>query len=540
MVYKRRISKLLLFIMIVGSLLSNGTQAMAAGINSKYLKVNSTLMEFTEVIYVDSVNGDDINGDGSKESPFAGMVKAFDYMKDNCKENGAIVISDGQYDVAGLFTSANQNINSKYNGLKVSLFAETLGGVTFLNSKEWHLTQDNKNYRIKLKFYGIIISSSYTHGHLGGDNWINEYYNCVFNNYYGGFNMIVSSTEIYVQNCAFVGKKNDCYTKHPVKGTALNCVSDTASMDPYKGTKKSALYNATFDSNYNITSAGWENAGEGINPDGTKAHIGVYGGQFAWGSKVFEVSAWPIKLDAAAGNTVVDLSWDKVDNAVSYNIMRSTTSGGPYETNEFMPDVTSVSGSSIVYTDSGLTNGTTYYYVVSAISSNGDSIDSNEAYATPTEPSIINKLKVVLETGEQLQLSINEDLNENTKVMWSSSDTSVAEIDTNGIVTALSPGNTVINVSNEDGSYSESLNILVVDDATDYRLAVDLRIGKSCRLTVDDNTNSAEVIWTAVDPSIAIIDSKGIVTAISEGLTLMIATDMENNFIGQVYVRVRG
>ena len=54
---------------------------------------------------------------------------------------------------------------------------------------------------------------------------------------------------------------------------------------------------------------------------------------------------------------------------------RATTSGGPYTTIA-SPFTTS-------YTDSGLTNGTTYYYVISAVNSAGESPDSSQVSATP-------------------------------------------------------------------------------------------------------------------------------------------------------------
>ena len=65
-----------------------------------------------------------------------------------------------------------------------------------------------------------------------------------------------------------------------------------------------------------------------------------------------------------------------VAGATSYNVKRSLTSGGTYAT--IAAGVTTSS-----YMDSGLTNGTIYYYVVSAVNANGESGSSNQASATP-------------------------------------------------------------------------------------------------------------------------------------------------------------
>src|SRR6185369_13321609 len=70
--------------------------------------------------------------------------------------------------------------------------------------------------------------------------------------------------------------------------------------------------------------------------------------------------ATPTGLSAVGGNTSVTLSWNASVGATSYNVKRSTNNGGPYTT------IQTVTGTS--YTDSGLANGTTYYYVVSALS----------------------------------------------------------------------------------------------------------------------------------------------------------------------------
>ncbi|OMF08401.1 hypothetical protein BK127_28770 [Paenibacillus sp. FSL H7-0331] len=84
----------------------------------------------------------------------------------------------------------------------------------------------------------------------------------------------------------------------------------------------------------------------------------------------------PINLAATAGNAQVTLNWTTVDGATGYNIKRSTTAGGPYTT-----IASNVYGSP--YTDTTVTNGTKYYYVVTALNSSGESGNSNEASATP-------------------------------------------------------------------------------------------------------------------------------------------------------------
>ncbi len=85
--------------------------------------------------------------------------------------------------------------------------------------------------------------------------------------------------------------------------------------------------------------------------------------------------AVPTGISATAGNSQVTLSWSPSAGATSYNVQRSTTAGGPYTTIAF-PTATS-------YTNIGLVNGTTYYYVISATDGINLSSNSIEVSATP-------------------------------------------------------------------------------------------------------------------------------------------------------------
>jgi len=76
--------------------------------------------------------------------------------------------------------------------------------------------------------------------------------------------------------------------------------------------------------------------------------------------------------------STVALTWTASTSTVSgYNVYRGTTSGGPYSTKLNSSLVTVVN-----YSDSTVTSGQTYYYVVTAVnSSDVESVDSNQATA---------------------------------------------------------------------------------------------------------------------------------------------------------------
>lgn len=89
-----------------------------------------------------------------------------------------------------------------------------------------------------------------------------------------------------------------------------------------------------------------------------------------------QVPAPPASVQASAGNGQVSLSWSAVGNADSYKVKRSTSPGGPYS--QIAAGLTNT-----YYTDTSVSNGTTYYYVITAVNAAGESGHSQQAGATP-------------------------------------------------------------------------------------------------------------------------------------------------------------
>ncbi len=88
----------------------------------------------------------------------------------------------------------------------------------------------------------------------------------------------------------------------------------------------------------------------------------------------------PAGISATPGDAQVTVGWDAVPGATSYNIYWSTT-----------PGVTTGSGTKITgaanpYIQAALVNGTTYYYIVTAVNSVGEGAPSIQVSATPAAP----------------------------------------------------------------------------------------------------------------------------------------------------------
>lgn len=108
----------------------------------------------------------------------------------------------------------------------------------------------------------------------------------------------------------------------------------------------------------------------------TFSHVQISGGD---GGAPVSTPAAPAMLLASPGDGAVPLRWQASFGATSYTVNRATSSGGPYSI-----IASGVAGRS--YTDTSATNGTTYYYTVTATNSAGTSAYSPEDSATPVHP----------------------------------------------------------------------------------------------------------------------------------------------------------
>lgn len=86
----------------------------------------------------------------------------------------------------------------------------------------------------------------------------------------------------------------------------------------------------------------------------------------------------PKGLKAIPGSGKVQLNWEVATGALTYQVKRSTTSGGPYE-------LIATGVQETAYIDDTVTNGITYYYVVTAVGEHGESGPSNEVVVIPVE-----------------------------------------------------------------------------------------------------------------------------------------------------------
>jgi autotransporter-associated beta strand protein len=161
-------------------------------------------------------------------------------------------------------------------------------------------------------------------------------------------------------------------TQNTLSWTALtNAISYNIYRCATSGGTPSFLASGVLTTSYTDTTAGagatWYYSVSAVNPAGESPQSGQVAG-------VTLDSNAPTGLAATAGNAQVALSWTS-NGATSYNVKRSLTGGSGY--------VVLTNTAAASYTDATAVNGTTYYYVVSAIHSGVESGNSAEVSATP-------------------------------------------------------------------------------------------------------------------------------------------------------------
>lgn len=120
----------------------------------------------------------------------------------------------------------------------------------------------------------------------------------------------------------------------------------------------------------------------------------------------------------------------------------------------------------------------------------------------------------------------------NQNVTWSSSNTSVATVAQNGVVTGMAGGTAKITAKTSDGGYTASVTITVdnkiLTGISLSKTSASLEKGGSLQLSVSytpsNTTSDKTVTWSSSNTKVAKVSSKGVVTAIGYGTAAITAT----------------
>ena len=139
----------------------------------------------------------------------------------------------------------------------------------------------------------------------------------------------------------------------------------------------------------------------------------------------------------------------------------------------------------------------------------------------------ISSSKKVINEGEKLVLLAKvENQNKEDKIIWSSSNISVAKVDQKGCVTGVKEGKAIIKAKIET-SYDQ-IELTVKSKKTDITLSeknISIYKGKTKKINViySDSERKEKIDWSSSNKKVAIVDSHGLVTGISKGTTTITA-----------------
>jgi len=159
----------------------------------------------------------------------------------------------------------------------------------------------------------------------------------------------------------------------------------------------------------------------------------------------------------------------------------------------------------------------------------------------------LNEGLVVGKTAKILT-EVKPDSASNSKLIWTSSNPNIAEVDENGNVTGVSPGKCTIKVSTENGISKicevivEANNIPVTSIELNSAESISLEVGgrKKLEYTISpSNATNKNVEFISGDSDKLYIDSNGIMYALKEGLVLVTLKTEDGGKMAYTFVDIK-
>ena len=280
--------------------------------------------------------------------------------------------------------------------------------------------------------------------------------------------------------------------------------------------------------------------------------------KLAWDASANAVKMTDNGMDKAGIAIYVPATSDNISNIVVY-MHTSNSRKTLYASGNPCPNSGTVTSSALAKTSTGYTfwNETfvkdKYYVCGGRSGGSGDSFfDKVEVTFTSggggggdvaVTGVSLNKTSTSIQVGasEQLTATVEPNNATNKAVTWSSNTTSVATVDNNGNVTAVSEGTATITVTTQDGNKTATCTVTVTPASSDpvavtgvslNKTSTTLTVGGSETLTETvqpSNATNKAVNWSCNPTSVATVDSNGKVTAVAEGTATITVTTQDGN-----------
>lgn len=147
----------------------------------------------------------------------------------------------------------------------------------------------------------------------------------------------------------------------------------------------------------------------------------------------------------------------------------------------------------------------------------------------------------------QINVIIKPQDAENKKLTYKSSDSKIACVSNTGRVNALTAGYAVITITSEEGKHSATCNIIVRNNVihvssvslNDNRLRLEPGTSKTLEATVlPENATNKNITWYSNNTETVSINGQGLVTALKEGVSTIVATSIDGAKYAECIVTV--
>ena len=171
----------------------------------------------------------------------------------------------------------------------------------------------------------------------------------------------------------------------------------------------------------------------------------------------------------------------------------------------------------------------------------------------PPTPKVITSLSfaqdnISIKKGNTLGLVVEVEPAElsNTKLTWTSSDSSIVKVDENGKITGIKEGTATITVTSPNGKKATCTVNVTVDTIEVEKITLipdktTLEINETGQITAiiePENATNRELVWSSSDPSIVTVDSNGVIKGIKEGTVTITAKTKDGKVVGTTTITV--
>ena len=185
--------------------------------------------------------------------------------------------------------------------------------------------------------------------------------------------------------------------------------------------------------------------------------------------------------------------------------------------------------------------------IITAITDDGDYIAQCQVTVSVKVKGVdLDQKDITINVGNTIALkaNINPDVASDKTVEWTSSDTSVATVDKDGVVRGVKTGSTTITAKTNDGGFEASCTVNVINavkgiTVSDTRIALYPNKTKQLKASVTPvDADNPNVVWESNDDEVATVSETGLVTAKMPGTATITAKSVDGEYTATCTVTV--